>query len=492
MNDPFSHLPDEIVIEIALFKPFANITRLCQSSAHFNNVICNNNIFWRQKFILDFGNPPVNIISWKNAYLNYGKVFYFGAGHLKTPVIQGPRSEHKVPIEIPKIRAKSVDCGETHTVLISLNNDVLSFGRNENGQLGLGDNDIRYTPTILPNIKAKAVSCGDYHTALIDLDNNILVFGNNEWGHLGFNEDIEYIHIPTKLENVKAKSISCGGFHTMFIGLDDELWGFGNNREGQLGLGTIGVENTPRKIGIKARQVACGSSHTVIIDFDDNLWGWGSTQDGQLALENFMYVVPTQILSDAGENLKAKFVTCGSDCTMIIDLDDNVLVFGNNMYGQLGLGDMINRNVPTILTVNDKNLKAKNISSCVAHTMIIDLDDNVWGFGSNSSGQLGLGDNADRFKPTQIPNLKAKTLACGNAHTVVISNSGANEILVDFDEVHRMLNSGHFRNFNFLPEYQIIPHNPNNYIATFFGKDGNIYLAELHYDQTTNQIFPPI
>jgi hypothetical protein len=45
--------------------------------------------------------------------------------------------------------------------------------------------------------------------------------------------------------------------------------------------------------------------------------------------------------------------------------------------------------------------------------------------------------------------------------------------------------------FKFLPEYQSIPHNLGNYIATFYGKDGHIYLSEVKYDQITCFISPP-
>ena len=64
--------------------------------------------------------------------------------------------------------------------------------------------------------------------------------------------------------------------------------------------------------------------------------------------------------------------------------------------------------------------------------------------------------------------------------------------LINFNEVTRKLDAGDFLNFNFLPEYQAIPHKIGNYIATFYGKDGNVYLTELQYNQTTNQIFPPL
>jgi hypothetical protein len=64
--------------------------------------------------------------------------------------------------------------------------------------------------------------------------------------------------------------------------------------------------------------------------------------------------------------------------------------------------------------------------------------------------------------------------------------------LISFPEAARMLNNGLFKGFDFLPEYQNRKINPNNLIASFYGKDGRIYLAELRYNQTTHQILPPL
>ena len=175
-------------------------------------------------------------------------------------------------------------------------------------------------------------------------------------------------------------------------------------------------------------------------------------------------------------NIKAKAVSCGTNHTMIIDLNNNVWAFGSNNFGQLGLGDNQYRLIPTQIP----NIKAKSVS-CSYHTMIIDLNNNVWAFGQNDHGQLGLGDRQDRNIPTQIPNIKAKTSSCGHSNTILIlspSPFGSNVHLIDFNEAARKLTAGEFLNFNFLPEYQVIPHKPGNYIASFYGKDGNIYLVE--------------
>ena len=81
----------------------------------------------------------------------------------------------------------------------------------------------------------------------------------------------------------------------------------------------------------------------------------------------------------------------------------------------IGLGDNVNRNDPTLLPMN-----AKFVSCGYSHTMLIDLEDNVYSFGNNKDRQLGLGDNQDRNEPTLLP-IKAKSVSCGSCRSMIIT-----------------------------------------------------------------------
>ena len=190
--------------------------------------------------------------------------------------------------------------------------------------------------------------------------------------------------------------------------------------------------------------------------------------------------------------IKARTVSCGEVHTLIIDLNNNIWAFGQNIYGQLGLVNNQYSTIPTMLP----EMKAKVAACGETHTIIIDLNDNVWVFGSNMFGELGLGDTQKRNVPTLLSNIKAKDVACGGNYTIVMLSLnpqfGNNFRLINFNEVTRKLAAGDFLRFDFQPQYQIIPHNLNNSIGSFYGTDGIIYLAMVQYDQATNQINPPI
>jgi alpha-tubulin suppressor-like RCC1 family protein len=203
------------------------------------------------------------------------------------------------------------------------------------------------------------------------------------------------------------------------------VWVCGNNGYGQLGI-SDDEEVLTQIPNFKAKQVSVGKFHTVVLDLNNNIWTFGRNESGQLGLGDYQDPnVPTEMINLKGSyintptiipNLKAQQVSANRNHTVVLDLENNIWTFGDNESRQLGLGDNKDRNVPTQIP----NLKAKQISTGGFHTVVIDLEDNVWTFGHNYWGQLGLGDNNRRYIPTQIPKFKAKQVSAGEGHTVVI------------------------------------------------------------------------
>ena len=122
-------------------------------------------------------------------------------------------------------------------------------------------------------------------------------------------------------------------------------------------------------------------------------------------------------------NITAKSISASYEHSLIIDINNKVWSFGNNNYGQLGLGDHgknTNKDKPTMI----HNITAKAISTGGNHSLIIDMNDKVWSFGRNYFGQLGLGDHGfgtDRDRPTMISNITAKSIVSKGDHTLLIS-----------------------------------------------------------------------
>ena len=91
-------------------------------------------------------------------------------------------------------------------------------------------------------------------------------------------------------------------------------------------------------------------------------------------------------------------------------LDENtVYYFGNNTYGQLGLGNSgygTERDKPEKIVSLKVGINSKFFSCEQSHTILIDEENNVYSFVLNNFGQLGLGDNINRERQEKIVSLK--------------------------------------------------------------------------------------
>ncbi len=141
-------------------------------------------------------------------------------------------------------------------------------------------------------------------------------------------------------------------------------------------------------------------------------------------------------------NIRSINISSGSDHALILDKNGDVWAFGNNQYGQLGLGNLIDRPNPTKV-----NLPVKIIYvACGAyHSMVIDENNEVWAFGKNSSGQLGLGDQIDRNVPTKYDEndlyLNFIKISCGNKHSLFLTDQKSVAACGDlsFGGIHELL-----------------------------------------------------
>lgn len=194
--------------------------------------------------------------------------------------------------------------------------------------------------------------------------------------------------------------------------------GMGNNDEGQLGLGdTLNRSDFTKIPYIKAKFAAGEERHSILIDMGDNALGCGLNRSGQLGPfldKNAMnHLYPSQI------GMKAKFAACGSDHTAIIDLEDKVVLFGNNVYSQLGFSPL--NSSDQVFKIEDINVQY--IACGADYTVVIDSEDGIWTTGDDTHGQLGRGGSISSDNTKQlgkIPGLKGKIAACGYTHTLII------------------------------------------------------------------------
>ena len=279
-------------------------------------------------------------------------------------------------------------CGQYHTITLSDDGTVHSFGRNDKGALGLGHNQNVSLPTPIPNLPIiDMVSCGDCFTVCVDDEGFIWSFGENKFGQLGTGNKIN-INVPQKLKNIPpVVSVSCGDDHTLIITIDDNLWSWGRNDFGQLCHGDTEDRSMPRQTSFSnISKISAGYDHSLFQNNKKELFACGYNEHGECGLGHFNspQITPSLIL-----NLPSNIVqfVCGFNQSLFLDSDGNVFSVGDNYFGQLGLGHNTDQNelnkIPNIPPI-------KIISCANASCYLIDFEGNLWTFGYNYYGQLDM------------------------------------------------------------------------------------------------------
>jgi len=386
----------------------------------------------------------------------------------------------------------AVSAGDEHTAALKTDGSLWAWGNNKYGQLGIGTYDDRPHSTPVQVGTAKdwaAVSVGGSgfgrgHTLAIKKDGSLWAWGHNEYGLLGIGTRDSGSH-PTPVQVGTSKdwaAVSTGAGHTLAIKSDGSLWAWGGNGGGQLGLGDFGYGTdryTPVQVGTAKDWAAVtgGDEHTLALKKDGTLWVWGYNGYGQLGLGDHggLYnghgtdrYTPVQV----GTAKDWAAVTGGDKHTLALKKDGSLWAWGDNWYGQLGVGtylthtqhptpvqvgaakdwaavsagyqrtvalktdgslwnwggtgnDYGSRNVP-ILFGSAKDWVV--LSAGDGHTLAIKADGNLWAWGNNSSGQLGNGNSSWDYSLGQVVTPVAVTGVSLNKTATTLGIGGKEQL----------------------------------------------------------------
>jgi alpha-tubulin suppressor-like RCC1 family protein len=218
------------------------------------------------------------------------------------PVLAPPLPSPGYPIQIVS--------GGYHSLILMSNGNVLGSGAGQNGQLGDGDGTPHWTARIIPfpwNAKPAQVAAGQATSYVVTTNGTVYSMGDNSYGQTGTNDTIGSLYFPQMVVGgLKIVSIGAGsdGYHVLCITSTGDVYSFGSNSAGQLGVGMNGVALT--------KQI-----YPVLVNFP-----WSG--------------VPVQVRG-------------GSLHSMVITSNGNIYAFGDNAYGQLGIGTMWSQNSPVSL-----------------------------------------------------------------------------------------------------------------------------------------------
>ncbi|QTH45394.1 hypothetical protein J4772_13855 [Cohnella sp. LGH] len=314
------------------------------------------------------------------------------------------------------IQTESIVAGYNSTFLI-LGNQIMVWGSNAFGELGLGDRTERLSPTHLSGLTGiKQLASGYSHTLALMKDGTVKSWGNNDYGQLGLG-DRTIRTSPTNMLGLNGvKQLSTGNGHTLALLENGTVVTWGKNDKGQLGLGDTTERLVPTGIlelqGVK--EIAAGDSHSLALMEDGTVKVWGLFGGSK----------PSVVQGLTG----VKQLAAAGNHTLALLTDGTLKTWGHNESGQLGLGDKLNRTTPTTVP---GLYSIKYIGAGINHSVAISNYGDMFTWGGNNFGQLGLGDRTERLAPAYQQFRGVKQLGVGLSHVVALLDDGTLKVWGD-------------------------------------------------------------
>ena len=355
--------------------------------------------------------------------------------------------------------------GDRHTCAILDNGDVKCWGWDQYGQVGDGGptwTSSNPTNTDAPSSTAidlgtgrtaVALSSGTQHTCAILDNGDLKCWGRDAGGQLGDGGPVWTVSNPTDINAPSATPIdlgtdrtavamATGAAHTCAILDNTDLKCWGRDSEGQLGDGGSNTNtNTPSTTAIDlgtgrtAVAVESRGYHTCAILDNGDVKCWGSDEYGQLGDGGPLWYsssptdvnAPSTTAIDLGAGRTAIAIALGNYHTCAILDNGEVKCWGWDYNGQLGDGGSnTNLNAPPTTAINlGTGRTAVAVSAGDFHTCAILDNGDLKCWGSNSQGQLGMGNNVDLNAPSSTaidlgPGRTAVAIDLGTFHTCAI------------------------------------------------------------------------
>jgi alpha-tubulin suppressor-like RCC1 family protein len=352
--------------------------------------------------------------------------------------------------------------GNNFTAVLKADGTVWTWGNNNYGQLGNGEieNSATYTLNQVIGVNAegylsniKQIAAGTYEMYALTNDGKVICWGRGAQGQHG-NGDTQNSGTPVYaqtqvditdeegnintedrvLENIKQ--IAAGSSHVLALSNDGTVYTWGLNNYGQLGIGvahtTASNVNGKRIYAVKVqkeieitdeegnittqladldriKQVSGGNDFSVALTQEGSVLAWGLGTSGQIgnsAAANVTLPTPVTDLENVTK------IDAGGLHTLALKEDGTVWAWGLNRYGQLGINtaSTTSSNAAYKRTYPVQVLKAAgtpltdviDISANLETSYAITEDETAYGWGLNTSGQIGDNTATNKYIATQI------------------------------------------------------------------------------------------
>ena len=227
-------------------------------------------------------------------------------------------------------------------------------------------------------------------------------------GDIAFDED--YFYICTSVARVPTfalTDISSSADTSLFLTASGDAYGCGKNSNGELGLGNITQKLYPTYItgdtlGSEVTGVSSSKDNSLFLAAVGDAYGCGKNYFGELGLGNTTQTeVPTFITGQLDGGTPVTDIFASISNSFFLTAAGDVYGCGHNDLGQLGLGNITQTEVPTYITGLSEGSAVTGVSSA-DNSLFLTAAGDVYGCGINLYGELGLGNTTQKFSPTYI------------------------------------------------------------------------------------------
>ncbi len=422
-----------------------------------------------------------------------------------------------------------MDAGGYHSVALSSSNELYGWGYNFFGQLGNASNSSRLEPApvvmtgVLAGKTVTAIAAGTHHTLALTSEGRVYSWGLNDDGGLGDgtrtgrNEPVA-VSTSGALAGKIVIAMATGYQQCLVLTADRRLFSWGLNAQGQLGDGSNSTRTLPVAVvttgvlaGKTITQIAAGRDHCMVLTSDGKLFAWGRNDYGQLGdgttTNRNVPVAVNMSGALAGKSVAA--MDGGYSHTVAVTTDGRMFAWGRNDQGALGDGTLTNRLLPVAVVAGavPPGTQAASVQCGRDHSVALTTAGKIYAWGQNENGQLGEGSGELKIIPAAVTMsgvLAGRTVSAistGYDHNLVLAgttleswrlshfgtaaNSGlsANHADPDKDGLDNLIEFAFALNPNLpdaaaLPEWEL---EDDDYSLTFTrpaGVDGISYIAE--------------
>uniref|UniRef100_A0A7S2SHN0 FYVE-type domain-containing protein n=1 Tax=Mucochytrium quahogii TaxID=96639 RepID=A0A7S2SHN0_9STRA len=324
-----------------------------------------------------------------------------------------------------------VACGANHSVAVSKSGELFSWGNGGCGRLGLGHCGHVSTPTLIrcemdDDDHFVGVACGGMHSLAVSMNGKIFSWGCNTRTQLGLGDARDDQLVPTCIDVPSAVFTKVGAGHSYSVALDlsGQLYTWGAGDSGCLGHGSMEDVDSPRRIKdlTSVSAIDCGEFHMGVIRESHDVYTWGCGISGCLGHGDFSTICfPKRV--EIFYECTVVSISCGAAHTSFVVTEAGST--SSNVYtcGATGRGGGVDPQdssemivpIPTILS-SLRGASIKQLFSGAFHNLAVSGTGLVYLWGDH----IG---SSSISEPTVMDSLRGKVVrkvACGSRHTCIM------------------------------------------------------------------------